>query len=242
MRKPGLIATILCAGFTLASCGQMESGVPISAFSSSEVSSSEPAAPSSSDEEISVPLDDLSVVTKTYVTPLMSGDAWKYSWETVSDIAADDLIDICAYNNFLNLPRDSELVYETGDTPAAHVESALQERFDVSTDYLKTSKRYNTKTDTYELIGGFGGACRAVAISAEQKEQQVIIEIGILCAISESELMEMGDTAPSGLRSSYKIMTPKGILVSAGKLTIEVKDENVIKYISYQLNESFSWN
>jgi len=99
-------------------------------------------------------------------------------------------------------------VYIPGNeyAPAKQVEASLQNFFDVDNEYLKKSQWSHPENDTYLLIGGFGGGGWMRAISAEQKENQIIIKVGIFCAIDETEVKAMGEDAPVGLRSSSRII------------------------------------
>ncbi|WP_101908270.1 hypothetical protein [Marasmitruncus massiliensis] len=224
---------------------------------SSEPSSSQQEVPSSSSEpdqarldylnslnidSAPVDLNDLEAVTRVYVQPILT-NIYFYEWEDASQIKAKDLIDICSYNNFLNLPRDNELCYppEYSNAPADQVETSIQKHFDVTKAYLETAPQFNAQHHTYELIGGFGGAVWPVAMSAEQQGNQIIIKVGILCAVNKQELQEMGDTAPKALQSTKIIWVSRGALVPSGILTAEIEDEKTVEYSSYQLYDGFEW-
>ena len=195
-----------------------------------------------------VDLNDLEAVTRAYLKPLVpTGDIWFYSWKTASEIKAMDLINICSYNNFLNLPRDFELCYpdEYRYASANQVETSIIKHFNVSNDYLETAPQFNPQDGTYELIGGFGGMCGPLAMSAEQSENQIKIRVGIITSFTEEDFNQMekeGNSIPAGVRSSKRIIMPdESILVPAGTLTIELGENNIVKYQSYQLDKDFKW-
>lgn len=169
-------------------------------------------------DDAPVDLNDLKAVTQVYVSPV-NVNVFYYSWATPSDITADNLIEICARNNFLDLPRDKEGVYlpENSDPPAEQVEASIQKYFDVDSNYLRTSQWYEYEgiKNTYSLVGGFGGGFSARAISAEQNGNQIVIEVGI-----------------------YKLEDFS--LTPSGTLTVELDGENIIHYISYILEDSFT--
>lgn len=192
----------------------------------------------------SVDLNDLEGVTRVYIYPLIGcGQIWYQSWNTPSEIPADYLIDICANNNFLDLPRDFEGVYLPGHeyAPADQVEAALQTYFDVDSSYLETSNRYQPDNHTYELMGGFGGGTWATAISAEQEDDKIIIEVGLLRAINEEEMEEMSGQAEKILKEQSKIITENGILTPCGTLIVEHQDKKPIQFCSYQIRDGFEW-
>ncbi len=171
-------------------------------------------------DDAPVDLSDLKAVTQVYVSPV-NVNVFYYAWAAPSDITADNLIEICARNNFLDLPRDVENVYlpEYANAPADQVEAEIQRHFDVESDYLKTSQWYEYENikNTYLLVGGFGGGFSARAISATQNGNQIMIEVGIY-------------------KDEDFSLTP------SGTLTVELSEKNEVKYISYQINELFKQN
>lgn len=191
-----------------------------------------------------VDLKDLEAVTRVYLDSLVScGKIWDQSWKTPSEIPADQLIEICAYNNLLDLPRDFEGIYKPGHeyAPASQVEAAVKKFFDVKSSYLKTSKWYQPQNNTYLLIGGFGGGVWAKAMSAKHEDDKIIIEVGLLYAINERELKEMGEDVAEALKSPDKIITKNAILVPCGTLIVEHKDKKPIQYCSYKIKDGFLW-
>ena len=179
-------------------------------------------------------LNDLDDVTNTYIRPL-NNSCLLYSWASPSGIEADDLIEICAKNNFLSLPRDIEGVYlpDVANVSAEEIEEALQKHFDVDKKYLETSKWYNADTKTYDLVVGGGGA-HFRAMSAEQKENLVFIKAGL--AVSDN-----GEKEDKKNMMPYEPYIQGWIIFPSGTLTLELTSDNIVRYISYELNNTFKW-
>ena len=165
-------------------------------------------------EAAPVNLYDLDIVTRAYVWPLIhTGNVSGYSWNSPSEIAADDLIDICAYNNLLDLPTDPpDLPIFSGGSyadmyaPANLVEAAIQKHFDVTVEYLQTASQYDPETDTYAMYNGWGGGWAYVATEVRQSGNRLIIDVGVSSDGSEP--------------------------VSSNTLTIELQDGQTVRYIS----------
>ncbi len=131
----------------------------------------------------------LEEITQKYVHPLIPyGGILLQSWETASDIPADNLIDFCAYNNLLGMETDESGQYAefSHRAPGTETEGAIQKYFDVTADYLRTSSRYNyvdeTTNERYEndyvmLDSGGGGGTRA--LQTEQDGELLHIVVGI---------------------------------------------------------------
>jgi len=131
------------------------------------------------------------------------------------------LVDVCAYNNLLNLPvinPEGSTIFGGGEyaTPSAsadQVEAAIQKHFDVTSAYLRTSSLYKADTNTYQMCNGWGGGWHTIATSASQNGNRIVINIATL-----------GPDAGA-------VLQPVGIL------TIELQNGNVVKYISYQCTD-----
>jgi|GEM_PF-1040391 len=158
-------------------------------------------------------------ICEEYVCPLYM-PIFDYSWNSIAEIKADDLVLTCAMNNYVEKEVDFEGVYIEPNTPAAEVELAIRDHFDVSADYLKTSEYYSAEDDTYRLLGGFGGGFSAVAISAEQTGDILSIGVGIMFQHVARELEE-------GER-----LTPNGILLPKGTLTLRISGDEY-QYLSF---------
>ena len=239
----GLCSLLLCAVVVLSGCGQavVEPGSGMDIPQSEglgEVSDAAEIEPERAIKAENIDLNNMDDVTATFLAPLTT-KTLLYSWESTSEISADDLIGFCAKNNLLSLPQDEEGGYapEYANAPADEVEEAMKKNFNVSTEYLRTSKWYNADTKTYVLaIGGGGGG--PVAISAEQKEGKIMIAVGLMA----SDDKENEDMLARKKAMPYYPHVLKGwIVFPSGTMTVELTDENVVKYISYELNDSFRW-
>ncbi len=238
-RLIGILAAV-CMAVVFVSCGAQSTSGGLPDAHDASVS---PAAEQERQDHLSsltidsapVNLNDLDAVTMVYLNPLIpTGNVWFYSWRSAADIQPDHLIQICAYNNYLNLPMDEESVYlpEYANAPAEQVEASIQRHFDVQSEYLKNATYYEDDgngNSTYFLVGGFGGGWRATAMSARQEGERIIIGVGITKSGTET-----------GLKKG-EIQTPFGRLSPVGTLTLQLTEENVVRYLSYDYDESFVW-
>ena len=239
----GLCSLLLCAVVVLSGCGQavVESGSGMDDLQSQGLEESSGGAEIEPDTAIkaeNVDLSNMDDVTAAFLAPLAT-NTLLYSWESASEMTADDLIGFCAKNNLLSLPQDEEGGYapEYANAPADEVEEALKKNFNVSSEYLRTSKWYNADTKTYALvIGGGGGG--PVAISAEQKEGKIMIAVGLM-ASDDEENEDM--LARKKAMPYYPHVLEGWIVFPSGTMTVELTDESIIRYLSYELNETFAW-
>ncbi len=237
-----LLSMLLCA-LLLSACGGdallEESGMDIPQSQGiGEVSGSADIQSDTAIKAENVNLSNMDDVTAAFLAPLTT-KTLLYSWESTSEISADDLIGFCAKNNLLSLPQDEERGYapEYAYAPAEEVEEALKKNFSVSSEYLRTSKWYNADTKTYVLaIGGGGGG--PVAISAEQKEGKIMIAVGLM-ASDDKENEDM--LARKKAMPYYPYALDGWIVFPSGTMIVELTGENVVNYISYELNNSFRW-
>lgn len=244
MKNRKRIVIILCAALILSACGQQ------STFSQATAPIEQGMLSVSEERELylagltinSAPvadLTDLNAVSSVYVKPLVAtGGIFSYSWMDAFEIKADDLLNVLCYNNFLSLPQDNEGVYlPSSDTPPAEqVESALQKHFNVTSDHLRASDRYDAASETYQMIGGFGGGGGAVAMGAKQNGNQITIRIALMQY--KSDMIEVTKSAiPDGRLD----MTDEMILTPKGTLKLELSDRTTVKYISYQLDDGVTW-
>ena len=133
---------------------------------------------------------DPKTVSEKYVSPILNyGKMSTYNWESPSQISADDLINICMSNNYLNLPTspDNKPISEYGEyltdyVPAEDMEAAIQTYFPVTSEHLKTSQYYDSKTDTYQITEiplrhgrGRGISAKSAAVSQNQVEIQLCV-------------------------------------------------------------------
>ena len=270
------LATLCCAALMLAACGAAPAKIASEAPASEVSMPSSAATPEKPDEEpeaesqaaepaafepewpwnlgledAPADLDNLDMVTAVYVRPLVPNNAiWSGdSWNSPEELLADRLIDVCSYNNFLDLPRDFELCYpeEYINAPADRVEESLLRHFDVSREHLRTASQYHPDTHTYTLIGGFGGGWSAAAMSAEQEGNFIRIRVGIHSMMTmenlEQDLREGITDAAQGAywKEHAQVQEDGTLLIPAGTLTVELTEGNVVKYRSLIFDEGFSW-
>ena len=226
------LGLVVCLVVALSACGQAVvapgSGMDDIVSQDGEIGSTESGMTPEEERRIylqglsidSAPVDlnDLAAVTAVYVSPLPN-NCYLYGWKSASEITADNLIEACAKENFLKLPRDEEDCYfpESAHPPAEDVEAAIQKHFDVDVEYLRKSRWYEKEDHTYSLVSGFGGGWSGVAVSAKQTGNQIIIEIAIEKGVDDS-------------------ITP------VGTMAVELTQDNAVRYISYEYtNESFSF-
>ena len=151
-------------------------------------------------------------------TLIPTGNAYSYSWASPEEITPDDLVNICAYNNLLNLPL------EKADTPIAkgggyadpfaladgpQVEAALQKLFDVSAEHLRTSSLYNADRQGYQMLCGWGGGWRYLAMESQEAAGKTHITVG----------------------QAFDLNPPKEV----GTLVVEIAPDQSVRYLSYTL-------
>lgn len=187
-----------------------ESSVAQSSSIIADLAGEEPESSEKAQADAPVNLSDMEAVTKAYVDPLIwCGPLWSYTWKTPAQIKVDDLLAVFGYNNFLNLPQDFEGCFQPEDAnqPAGKVEPFLVNNFGVTGEYLKTSQYYDAATDTYQMIGGFGGGWNAVAASAERQGDDIVIQVKIHAPVSDDEKTPDMEFAPDG-----RAILPGGVL------------------------------
>ncbi|MPN56495.1 hypothetical protein SDC9_204185 [bioreactor metagenome] len=145
----------------------------------------------------------------------------------MSEIKADDLIRTCYFSNFIGWEKDFEGVFIEKTAPADIVEWAIQQYFDVDSEYLRTSTFYNPEDHTYKLVGGFGGSFATCTIRGEQRGNKLSVEIGLLSTFTERELLP-GETLIKTEGYPDQILTPKGVL------TLELINGKIARYVSYK--------
>lgn len=173
----------------------------------------------------SIDLSNLALVGFAYVEPLYSG-IYDYSWNDVSEIKADDLVLTCCKANYLEL-----MTIETRDFyidpfwTADFIEFSIQKHFDVSSDFLQTSSFYDNEKDIFQVSGNDNENSRPIALSAELKGKQIIIEVGIHFTDPPYE-PSPGDTKVSD-----------GYLRKKGILTVEQTYAKQVKYVSFKAHD-----
>ena len=152
----------------------------------------------------------------SYFNP--NGGIMLQDWNEAGEIEASELIQFCAYNNFCNLPTDPPdglisqgAMYVNGTAPAASVEKAVIQFFDVQNDYLKTAPEYDAASDTYLQPFGYGGSGMLSLTSAKKKGNTLILS-----------------TRVESAANTYYI---------EGELEIKPGNEDSFKYISYTIQD-----
>ena len=111
-----LLAAIL---MSFCSCTPLSSSINEEQTSESIASTAE--EPENTQTEASIDpvlFADLQTVTENYVSPVLSyGKMTTYNWDSPSQILADDLVNICMSNNYLQLPTfpDNKPISEYGE-------------------------------------------------------------------------------------------------------------------------------
>ena len=131
------------------------------------------------ESEYLYPENELSDLYEKYLSCFNpNGGIMLQDWNEAGEIEASELVQFCAYNNFCNLPTDPPdglisqgAMYVNGTAPAASVEKAVIQFFDVQNDYLKTAPEYDAASDTYLQPFGYGGSGMLSLTSARKKGQ-----------------------------------------------------------------------
>lgn len=157
-------------------------------------------------------------LAKTYVYPMIpSGRLLQYDWSSPAEMEADDLFFYLCFNNLLGMEKDFEGCFAPGATaPAAEVEAAIREYFDVPAEYLRTSQFYRADGDCYEMIGGFGGGGGLSVLDYAEKDGVIEIAVGSYGPYDE-------------------INRPTRV----GRLTVEKKPDGGFLYRSYEIVHSW---
>ncbi len=134
-------------------------------------------------DSASVDLADLEMMTNVFVTPLLRSDnAVLQTWEQPDQLEADYFVRFCGINNLLARP-----LVETGDgleyadavCTAQELEQAVQGCFDVTSDFLRTSRGYDAAADSYTMPSYAGGGREIFAMEAVPDGQRLMITVGI---------------------------------------------------------------
>lgn len=191
-------------------------------------------------DRFSVDINDLDAVTKEYLYPLdPNGRLLTYEWKNTSQINPDDLIDFCAFNNFLGLEQDFEGVYlpECSNAPAEAVEAAIQLHFDVTSEQLRTSSRYDPATNTYVMLGGWGGGWHMQAVATYPTVNGLEIKLASYRLLTEEEaeyeqtkLKSYSPGAALIYEEDYSGLPT--LVIPTGTLTIEITEDKTVRYIS----------
>lgn len=183
-----LLAAIL---MSLCSCTSLSSSINEEQTSESIASTAEEPENTQTEASIDPALfADLQTVTEKYVSPVLSyGKMTTYNWDSPSQILADDLVNICMSNNYLQLPTspDNKPISEYGEyltdrVAADEVEAAIQTYFPVTSEHLQTSRYYDAQTNSYQMTDiplrhgrGRGICAKSVSLSQNKAEIQFCV-------------------------------------------------------------------
>lgn len=233
-----LFCLLLCLVVVLSACGQavVEPGSGMDDLQpeglGEAVGEEEPKHVTALNAE-NMDISNMDDVTAAVVAPLGNG-VLQYSWAEASGIKANDLIGICARENLLH--RNAEGF----DPSAAQVEQVMQKYFDVPVEHMRTASRYSSKLQTYGMYyrKEETDVCFR-AISATQQGSRIVIEVGLT-------VPDPGETPDkqTTLLAQYAAVNyqPYGqgmLIFPSGTLTVEVGEDNAVRYLSYQFNEQF---
>lgn len=165
------------------------------------------------------PENELSDLYEKYLSCFNpNGGIMLQDWNEAGEIEASELVQFCAYNNFCNLPTDPPdglisqgAMYVNGTAPAASVEKAVIQFFDVQNDYLKTAPEYDAASDTYLQPFGYGGSGMLSLTSARKKGNTLILSTRVESAANTHYI--------------------------EGELEIKLGNEDSFKYISYTIQD-----
>ena len=123
---------------------------------------------------------------QTYLQPLIpTVRLLRYSWDTASEIKPDDLVNFAAYNNLLALPTEPSeqkicdgASYVDNIAPAEQLEQAVQQYFAVDAAQLRSSALYDSETQGYTLLSGWGGEYGASVTDVSQDGEVLTLKIG----------------------------------------------------------------
>ena len=129
------------------------------------------------------------------------------TWDNANDISPDYFVDYFAYYWHDNHYQGGPL-----DFPSEELESYIQEYFDVSTEHIRMSDRYDEEKDIYICLG-LGGGGSAKVVGAEQNGNRLVLD--------------------------YEVYSPEdGITVlRIGILTVELSGDGY-KYVANQMQDT----
>ncbi|MPM39721.1 hypothetical protein SDC9_86355 [bioreactor metagenome] len=130
----------------------------------------------------------LNEIYQKYVSMLNANSGiTDYPWATPSDIAADQLVDFCSFNNLLKLKGpNGEYEGQIFFVPAEEVEAALLKYFDgISPEYLRTSRYYefdeipgrDYKNKYLMPQGGGGGLTKALKVEEDGDILRIVVGV-----------------------------------------------------------------
>ena len=158
------------------------------------------------------PENELSDLYEKYLSCFNpNGGIMLQDWNEAGEIEASELVQFCAYNNFCNLPTDPPdglisqgAMYVNGTAPAASVEKAVIQFFDVQNDYLKTAPEYDAASDTYLQPFGYGGSGMLSLTSAKKKAIPLFYPLALKVLLTHITLR-------TNWKSSWEMRIPSSI-------------------------------
>ena len=237
----GLFSLLLCAALLLSACGQavVEPGSGMDDLGSQglgAVSGLTEIEPDTGIKAENVDLSDLDDVTAAFLAPL-NNDCLYYAWADASGIREWHLLNICSRNNLLNLPIDNPIKWH--DVPEQAVVSALQRHFDFTPGHLRTSFRYNKDKQTYYIDRIEEEESVFRAISATQDGSRIKIEVGLTVPDPGETPDKQSTMLAQYAAVNYQPYGQDMLIFPSGTLTVEIGEDNTVRYLSYEFNEQF---
>ncbi len=183
-----------------------------------------------------VDLSNMDNVTAAFLAPL-NNDCLYYAWEDASGILAVHLLSICSRNNLLNLPIDNPIKWH--DVPEQEVVTALQRYFDFTYDHLRSSYRYNKEKQTYFIDRIEEEESVFRAISATQDGSRIKIEVGLTVPDPGETPDKQSTMLAQYAAVNYQPYGQDMLVFPSGTLTVELREDNAVRYLSYEFNEQF---
>ena len=236
-----LFCLLLCTVVVLSACGQgmVAPGSGMDDLQSQglgAVSGLTEIEPDTGIKAENVDLSDLDDVTAAFLAPL-NNDCLYYAWEDASGILAVHLLSICSRNNLLNLPIDNPIKWH--DVPEQEVVTALQRYFDFTYDHLKSSYRYNKEKQTYFIDRIEEEESVFRAISATQDGSRIRIEVGLTVPDPGETPDKQSTMLAQYAAVNYQPYGQDMLVFPSGTLTVELREDNAVRYLSYEFNEQF---
>ena len=237
----GLLSMVLCAMLLLTACGAeaAQQGSSVDSPSSQGVEEFVGDVEPEHDTVIkaeNIDLNNMDDVTAAFLAPL-NNDCLYYAWEDASGIRAWHLLNICSRNNLLNLPIDNPIKWH--DIPEQDVVTALQRHFDFTSDHLRSNFRYDKEKQTYFIDQIEEEEPVFRAISATQDGSRIEIEVG-LTVPDAGEIEDKQSTLLAEYAAvNYEPYGQDRLIFPSGILTVEVTEDNTVRFLSYRFNERF---
>ena len=172
MKLHTLLAAALAAALLLGGCSGTE---PSASASSPEAENSQAAS------------YDLEQLTEEYLTPIAISGMGAQNWDDPEELQPDQFI---SYYVVWAMPAERDL--ETPETvPADELEAKLQERFDVSSEFLRQSGCYDPDTGLY-TPGYVGSAGRAEVTAAREEDGRLLLDYVFFSPADDTTVIRTG--------------------------------------------------